>query len=295
MIKYLLGKYVHHEPKFYKINYHLAKIYFVVDLIRCLQNKKLSNKQKKNIVKYHFSNRQYNILATMPRSGSQYAILALSLAYDFQNGGVGNYELNKKDIWVTDSDVSRDRNWLIFDEKFDYCEPKIWHTHLRYCRIPFFRNKNCRYVVFVRDIFKEQESLFYVYNQRMNTDVKGHFALGRLSNAVNFLNGYGYLHEKFSDRVIFVKYEELISNPLQQLKRIVKAFNLNLKEEYLRRAIPLCTKEEMAKRIPANYRKYNRRVTLEKRAYPFDTEAHNYILRFISSKLKYSFGYEYEK
>lgn len=294
MLRNIFGKIVH-DPKFYKFNYHFAKIFFGGDLIRCISNKNISNDQRIKTIKYYLTNKSLNIFATLPRSGTHYASLALSLAYDFRNGGAGNYRLNEKDVWETDFDCSRVRIWHVFDEKIDNCEPEIWHTHAPCFRIPVIRNENCRYVVFVRDIFKQQESYYYIFNQRDNIDVKGYITLGHLRDAINYLNSYGYLHDRFPDRVIFVKYEELISNPLQELKRIVKALRLDLKEEHLLRAIPLCTREEMAKRIPVAYRKHNEAVTLKKRTYPFDAGTHNYINRYISNNLKYSFGYEYEK
>ena len=86
----------------------------------------------------------------------------------------------------------------------------------------------------------------------------------------------------------------MVSDPVDNLSRIVHLWNLGIEESVLRSAVDLCSREKMIAKIPGNRFENNKRVTVRKdRGRLFSRENTSYIKKAIHDKLRHDFGYEY--
>ena len=109
------------------------------------------------------------------------------------------------------------------------------------------------YVVLIRDIrsslISNYEKWKHVYKCEFSEYLKGDVSGRRFNHdlwwCIRFLNSWGRQMEKFPDSILIVKYEEIKSGPVLQLKRINGFFRLGLAEASLQFGIEASSKENM--------------------------------------------------
>ena len=93
---------------------------------------------------------------------------------------------------------------------------------------------------------------------------------------------------------VCIRYEDLIADPLANIRRVIKFWNLDIDDTILEKAVQLCTRDKMKSKIPSESLSSNKRLTVrENRGQLFSKENRDYIDRAIREKLRHDFGYNY--
>ena len=111
----------------------------------------------------------------------------------------------------------------------------------------------------------------------------------------NYLGDFISDPDKVADKdYVCIRYENLVSDPLANLFRIVRLWDLEIGESALRSAVSLCSRERMISKIPSSLIANNKRVVVrDNRGKLFSRESISYINRTIRDNLRYDFGYQY--
>ncbi len=160
------------------------------------------------------------------------------------------------------------------------------------------------YVVLVRDIRATLVSNFEKwkmhYDCDFNTFLHGDTSGRRFNNDIwwclRFCNAWGKLAQDFPENTLIVKYEDLKSDPLQELQRINSYWQLEMDEPTLNFAISESSKEKMTlKKDPDT--PFGVTVVIDsKRAFIdwFDSDQIAFFNQTRQDLLKYDFDYDYK-
>ena len=165
-----------------------------------------------------------------------------------------------------------------------------------------------RYVVLVRDVRSILVSHYEKYKHEYNCPFE-EYLHGDVNNrrfdsdiwwCIRFQNAWGRVMQKYPGDFLLVKYEDLVDDPLRQLKLINDFLRLGLTEASLEQGIEASTKEKMSqkprkasKKIKSPHvRAVVRMESADDESY-FTQESTEYFLKVCDKYLKYDFGYKY--
>jgi len=240
------------------------------------------------------------LLSTLPRSGTDYITCLLTSASDIKDGGTGEYKY-VNDEWVYNINLlypSVLHNLIVFLEK----EHHIHKNFIMFAHHPIQKtnilNVNSMKVVFtVRNIFDQLESwLLHTFNCSSAQDEfirKGY--VERTIGHFNYWGDFISRPDKTAEKdYVCIRYEDLIADPLANLRRVVKLWALDIDDSILEKAVELCSREKMESKIPPEVLSSNKRLTVrENRGQLFSKENRDYINLAIRDKLRHDFGYNY--
>jgi hypothetical protein len=153
-------------------------------------------------------------------------------------------------------------------------------------------------VVFtVRNIHDQLESsLLHTFDDASAQDL--FIKKGYVEKTINHFNYWGDFISRPGKTAekdyVCIRYEDLIADPLTNLRRVVKLWGLDIDNSILEKAAELCSREKMKSKIPPAVLTSNKRLTIrENRGRLFSKENRDYIDRAIRDKLRYDFGYNY--
>jgi hypothetical protein len=250
------------------------------------------------ILHHTFKNRRY--LATLPRSGTVYITCVLTSACDLKAGGTGEYKFENND-WIHNIKLvwpSTLHNFVeTLKSKQPFHEDFFMIAHHPIQKTNMFSIKSMKVVFTVREIYAQLESwLLHTFDDAsaQNLFIKK----GYVEKTINHFNYWGDYIRRFGKTAekdyVCIRYEDLIADPLSNLRRVVKLWGLDIGNSTLEEAVGLCSREKMKSKIPSEVLGTNKRVTIrENRGQLFSKENLDYIDRAICDKLRYDFGYNY--
>ncbi len=152
-------------------------------------------------------------------------------------------------------------------------------------------------VVFtVRNIHDQLESwLLHTFDEPSAQD--RFIKQGYVERTINHFNYWGEFisrPDKTAEKdYVCIRYEDLIADPLANLKKVVKLWAL-VDDSILEKAVELCSHEAMKSKTPAEVLSSNKRLTVrDNRGRLFSKESISYINRAICDNLRHDFGYKY--
>ncbi len=238
-------------------------------------------------------------LSTLPRSGTVYLTSILIVAVDLREGGKGDYTF-QDDVWI----YNRDLLWssvyhnfvaqLKINRPFDPDLIMIAHHPVQKTNILNIKKMKC--VFTVRNPLDQLES--WVMHTFHKADQQDRFIEeGYVERTIDYFNYWGRLVEEqksdSSQSFLCVRYEQLVQKPADIVEQIAGFWNLDIERKYIDRAVFLCSREEMKKKIPADRLGDNKRVSVrDNRGRLFTDKNMDYIQNALCSKLKYDFGYD---
>lgn len=165
-----------------------------------------------------------------------------------------------------------------------------------------------RYVVLVRDmrsiLVSHYEKYKHEYNCSFDEYLRGDVNNRRFDSdiwwCVRFQNAWGRVMQKHPEDFLLVKYEDLVEDPLCQLKHINSFLYLGLTDASLEHGINVSTKEKMSlkptkakEKIKSPHsRTVVRMENMGNKEY-FTQGNTEYFLKTCDKYLKYDFGYKY--
>ncbi|MCK4782564.1 MAG: sulfotransferase domain-containing protein, partial [Desulfobacteraceae bacterium] len=211
-------------------------------------------------------NKRY--MSTLPRSGTNYIIALLTSASDIASGGSGEYQY-VDEAWVFDIELvypSVLHNFVEVLKKDGPVSPNFFmFAHHPVQRTNMFDVESMKAVFTVRNIFDQLESwLLHTFEDSSAQDEfikKGY--VGKTIEHFNYWGDFISGPDKVADKnYVCIRYEDMISEPLNNLRRIVRLWNLDIEESALSAAVELCGREKMMSKIPSNLIDSNKRVVV---------------------------------
>ncbi|RMD84700.1 MAG: hypothetical protein D6808_06565 [Candidatus Dadabacteria bacterium] len=261
---------------------------------RLFLNPHISVNEKFECIRFYFTAYGHKrLFATLPRSGYNYSIIMLNIAWDLAQGGTGEYYYNGS-VLTSNVLLNTPLDWrtpLGKSAPTTPNSPVIFHTHLPYHHVVNYQKDRMKTAVLVRNLFNQLES--FLYHEGYDESSQDKFVNSwQVDWVIDFCNSWGRFLETHRDAIL-LKYEELVKNPMDTLTKLSDFWELDLPEHCIQDAIKKCTKEEMLKRIPQEERKTNKQVSNRKRDI-FSKKNINIIRKKFKKRLKYDFGYTYE-
>lgn len=243
-------------------------------------------------------------LATLPRSGTGLVTTMLTTAIDIETGGTGQFQYTEGVL------LSEDGAWIHDDLRLRYSAggpKKFAHEVVTWRSMPlrpelFFvshyplssvivrpTGPRVRAIVVVRNILDQLAS----WARHGDHDELQFLSSGRLDQAIEFCNHWGQHFAKPPKgwTGLLVRYEDLIHNPSGELRRMCTFWDLEISPATTHRAVTMTSREAMealVTSVPAN-----KRITTVARRSEFSAATVDSLRSMLSSKLDYSFGYDY--
>ena len=243
-------------------------------------------------------NKRY--MSTLPRSGTNYIISLLTSASDIATGGSGEYRY-VDDAWVFDVEMvypSILHNFVEVLKRDVPVSPNFFmFAHHPVQKTNMFNVNSMKVVFTVRNILDQLESWF-MHTFEDSSFQNEFIRKGYVEKTIDHFNYWGDFISK-SNKVadkdyVCIRYEDMVSESLRNLSRIVHLWDLGIEDSVLRTAVDLCSREKMISKIPINQFNSNKRVTVRKdRGKLFSKENVSYINDAIQNKLRHNFGYQY--
>jgi hypothetical protein len=153
-------------------------------------------------------------------------------------------------------------------------------------------------VVFtVRNIHDQLESwLLHTFDEPSAQDrFIGEGYVERTINHFNYWGDFISRPDKTAEKDYgCICYEDLIVDPIANLRRVVKLWALDIDDSILEKVVELCSRTKMKSKIPPEALSSNKRLTIrENRGQLFSEENRDYIDSSIRNELRYDFGYNY--
>ena len=250
------------------------------------------------IFKRSLKNKRY--MSTLPRSGTNYIIPLLTSACDIAAGGTGEYRY-VDDAWVFDVEMvypSVLHNFVEVLKKDVPVSPNFFmFAHHPVQKTNMFNVESMKVVFTVRKILDQLESwLLHTFNY--SSAQEEFIRKGYVERTIGYFNYWGdFISDpnKVADKdYVCIRYENLVSDPLANLTRITRLWDLEIGESALQSAVNLCSRERMISKIPSSLIANNKRVVVrENRGKLFSKESISYINRAICDNLRHHFGYKY--
>lgn len=245
-----------------------------------------------------FKNKRY--MSTLPRSRTGYIISLLTIACDIAAGGTGEYRY-VDDAWVFDVEMAYPsvlHNFVEVLKKDVPVSPNFFmFAHHPVQKTNMFSVDSMKIVFTVRNIHDQLESwLLHTFGD--GSAQEEFIRQGYVEKTIDHFNYWGDFisnPNKVVDKDhVCVRYEDMISDPLANLFRIVRLWDLEIGESALQSAVNLCSRERMVSKIPSSLIANNKRVVVrDNRSRLFSEKSISYINRAICDNLRHDFGYEY--
>jgi hypothetical protein len=245
-----------------------------------------------------FRNKRY--LSTLPRSGTEYITCLLTSACDLKDGGTGEYKFADNE-WVHNIKIiwpSTLHNFVeVLKNKQPFHKNSFMAAHHPIQKTNMFSIDSMKVVFTVRDIHDQLESwLLHTFDEPSAQDE--FIKKGYVERTINHFNYWGDFISRSDKTVekdyVCIRYEDLVADPLANIRRVVKLWALDIDDAILKKAVELCGREKMKSKIPSQALGSNKRVTFrENRGQLFSKENCDYIDHAIRDKLRYDFGYNY--
>jgi len=245
-----------------------------------------------------FENKRY--LATLPRSGTEYITCLLTSACDLKAGGTGEYKFTNDD-WIHNIKIvwpSVLHNFVaVLKSKQAFHKNSFMIAHHPIQKTNMFSINSMKVVFTVRNIHDQLESwLLHTFDEPSAQE--RFIRRGYVERTINHFNYWGDFisrPDKTTEKdYVYIRYEDLIADPLANIRRVIKFWNLDIDDSILEKAVELCSREAMKSKIPPETLSSNKRLTVrENRGQLFSKKNRDYIDRAIRDKLRYDFGYNY--
>jgi len=239
-------------------------------------------------------------LSTLPRSGTGYIISLLTTAYDIEEGGAGRYEF-VDNRWVGNFNIvcpAELHNLVAVLKRGEAIHRNFFvAAHHPIQKTNILRVNSMKVVFTVRSIPEQLESwLLHTSADRSSRDE--FIGQGYVERTIEYFNYWGDFISRSGKKAekdyVCIRYEDMVANPLTNLLRIVRLWDLEIGESALESAVELCSRERMMSKIPDDQVRTNKRLTVrEDRGRLFSKENVSYINRAIRDNLRYNFGYQY--
>lgn len=251
------------------------------------------------LIAHSYKNKRY--MATLPRSGTAYIISLLTSAVELEEGGTGEYRFLNNE-WIHNINIEcpsvlhnlvavlKD-NKTIHKDFFMFAHHPIQKTNI-------LRVSSMKVVFTVRNIFDQLESWMLHTHRRYDRSEDKFIKHGYVERTINYFNYWGdFISDpnRVPDKdYICIRYEDLISDPLANLSRIVRFWDLKIGKSALQSAVDISSRENMISKIPESLIGTNQRITVrDSRGELFSKENISYISQTIHDGLRYDFGYQY--
>jgi hypothetical protein len=250
------------------------------------------------IFKRSLKNKRY--MSTLPRSGTNYIIPLLTSACDIAAGGTGEYR-HIDDTWVFNVEMvypSVLHNFVEVLKKDTPVSPNFFmFAHHPVQKTNMFNVESMKVVFTVRNIFNQLESwLLHTFEDSSAQDE--FIRQGYVEKTIEHFNYWGDFisnPNKVAERdYVCIRYEDVVSEPLANLTRIMRLWDLEIEKPALEAAVELCSHQKMISKIPGNLIDSSKRVVVrDNRGKLFSRENISYINRAIRNNLRHDFGYKY--
>jgi len=276
-----------------------------------INHEPLGLKEKINCFNFYLKSNGINRLhALMPRSGSHWSELGMSLAIDLANGGDGEYTFEKDMFWPRDGLNSRRLDWRLPMGKCEdmYDRPSgpslgqhlFYHTRNPYFRIRSAQLPNMKIVLQTRPIIVSLESRFFKFCQAKNIPSvtlqnEESFEWQRfLTDAIEFNNSWGNVLN-WHPNILHVRYDDLKKDPVAGHKEILSFWGFDIPEECVAEGFRRARPDEMSKRVNSGQRQETYRLP-DRTSYPapvMSKDLMQSIIDRLNKELTHTLGYEY--
>jgi len=267
--------------------------------------------QRLNCLDFYFRGNGVDCLhAMLPRTGSHWTELVLSLAIDLSRGGDGEYSYAGELYFPRDGLNSRRLDWRVptgMSEKIHVRsdgptngDHLFFHTRLPYFRVRSGRLKKIKIVVLVRSIVMSLAARWVKWGKSpddptmlLENDSVMDWDLF-LNQSVEFFNSWGNVLS-WHPNIMLVRYEDLVENQVNQHKAILDFWGFDVPLSCVEEACRLSTPDEMTKRIPESMRSVSvRKPQMMKNADKVISDKRMAsIIEYLNKNLIYDFGYDY--
>ena len=249
--------------------------------------------------------------AMMPRSGSHWSELGLSLAIDLANGGTGEYTLAGDLYMPTGGFKFKRLDWRgaygSWDAEFTKAfgsgsigKHLYWHSRLPYHRIRSGRLKKMKIVVLMRSIVVSIAAQFLKQGRdkgKWDVVLKDADAVdweSLVAQSIEFCNSWGEVM-RWHPNIRLYKYEDLVNNPIAGHREILDFWGFDVPEECIAEAFRRVTPEEMKNRMtPDRGRAVHRVPTdVENSEVVLPENLKHKIIDRLQGELIHDFGYQY--
>lgn len=183
--------------------------------------------------------------------------------------------------------------------------PRLVHSHTLphalTLRLPFVHFP--KYLVLVRDIKHSLISHFERFKQRYNNisfteylhgDISGKRFFTDIYSRIIFMNEWGRVLATGSDKISFIRYEDMSKMPQESLEKALKFFNIeNYTSGFIENAVNACNRENMSRKPNPDVDTTVVRVNTGKNPDDyFNPENEDFFRATCKNYLEYDFGYQ---
>lgn len=272
----------------------------------------LSVRQKLDCLRFYFTaNGVERLFVTSNRSGSRWSQLALELALDLRNGGGGTYDYEDDHFYPLKGQLFSKLDWRTPSGLWIEQHPRLngpvidkltfLATHNNYSQLRTRKVASMKTIVVTRSIPAVLASLY----SKLAASDNGEAQPGKdedafpwdaaLQRLIDYFNSWGDVMT-WHRSIRHYRYEDIYADPVSTHMEMLDFWGLPVEEQHMTEALARTTKTEMIKRMPAENRTQNRRVSVksqaERRVIP---EARfRSIIDRLNRELKYDFGYAFD-
>jgi hypothetical protein len=193
--------------------------------------------------------------------------------------------------------MALDWRWKSGDSAFDPSPPVILNTHLPYHLNSCLKIGEMQTVIMVRNIWDVLESIVYHYSltpelygpflrREPHPDANPHAKIDFLM-FIEFFNTWAVTLER--DNVMVMHYEDLIRDPVAEMRRFRDFMAFDISDSHLERAAELCSKDNMQEIMGQQEEKVVR-VRFEKQKIEFTDDQIAFVQKKISNSQYGDFG-----
>ena len=268
--------------------------------------------QRMDCLKFYFhANGVRRLHAMLPRTGSHWSELGMTLAIDLAKGGDGEYTYEAGLYLPRDGLASRRLDWRVPMGSM-YIPPRRSHRpglgeHLFYhSRNPYYRLrcaklKKFKIVVLTRSIIISLVAR-YIRHKRDPDHPEGILDSddsfdwdGFLTEGIEFNNSWGDVLT-WHPSIRLYRYEDLVRDPVSLHKEILDFWGFDVPEECVAEGFRKASVEGMKKRMSPKERAKSIRIpqTVRNHGTLLSKDRKKHIIERLNKEVIHSFGYEYD-
>ena len=217
----------------------------------------------------------FRLHAVLPRAGTLWSELGMTLAIDLAQGGDGEYAYEKGLFWPRDGLAYRRLDWRVPTGAAEAAHGRdggpafgrqlYFHSRHPYFRIRSARLKTMRIVVLTRSVLDCLESQYF---KQATDPTRGDVVLDdensfpwdmHLTQAIEFYNSWGDVLT-WHPTIRHYRYEDLKADPVSTHKEILDFWGFDVPGDCIAEGFRRASKVEMKKRMPPAERNRNPRV-----------------------------------
>ena len=140
---------------------------------------------------------------------------------------------------------------------------------------------------------KKYQKQNVTFSEYLRNDISKRYRMEDLWGFIRFFNAWGAVNAASPKTTLLIKYEDLLNDPLEGLKRICAFVGIDASNEILEHAVNKSSKQEMRQKLDKSEAKFEKTVNLDQRnANDWFNESDETFFRQICARyLKYDFGY----